>query len=478
VLGNSPVTMLSSKLKKGGMAEKFVNHAVSKATKISVDHTGKSPEEWVAHAKTKAVEVKESLASTTTEWHSRLTQQMDSALTNCDHPRINALLDSAMAGSVMQKNAPKSIQRAASQVASRQLKEATATGRPAQLKGALVAAKRLNAMEVPEFALAVQKYKEVKKMPAGFDVEKMVLHRKGDKMVAKMKVDDPAVKAKFQRLLDLTYRRVYTRDRLGQAVPERLELVSVSTVTNDDLWADYMARRESVRQELAADPGGFREFSVDTAAPGEAGDPGESAESIAASLAADFAEPLLKEVNEVFLFHGTSAAAADKITTAYFKINLAGSNAGTLYGRGLYLAENATKSDEYTRPGSKGERHLLLCRATLGRAYYLDAKDTDPRACEDACLQGSFHSVLGDRRKCRGTFREFVLFDEEQVYPNYILTYRRANARVDAKRSMQVECPKGVTPGSTVQAKRPDGTTIHVLVPAGIKPGQKFVVQY
>jgi len=90
------------------------------------------------------------------------------------------------------------------------------------------------------------------------------------------------------------------------------------------------------------------------------------------------------------------------------------------------LAENGSKSDEYTRPLPNGDRHLLLCRALLGRVFYNDKKDADPRACEDACLRGRFNSVLGDRRKCRGTFREFIVFDEEQVYANYILTYRRS----------------------------------------------------
>ncbi|CAK9018619.1 Poly [ADP-ribose] polymerase tankyrase (Poly ADP-ribose metabolism enzyme 5) (Protein poly-ADP-ribosyltransferase tankyrase) [Durusdinium trenchii] len=105
------------------------------------------------------------------------------------------------------------------------------------------------------------------------------------------------------------------------------------------------------------------------------------------------------EVNEVFLFHGTTESAAEKIKTHDFRtscpsrrtapvsparakrrkrvdrINLAGSNAGTLYGRGIYLAENATKSDEYTHPGPNGVRHLLLCRVTLGRVFYSNTKD-------------------------------------------------------------------------------------------------------
>merc|ERR550525_826469 len=202
---------------------------------------------------------------------------------------------------------------------------------------------------------------------------------------------------------------------------------------------------------------------------------GESAESIAASLAADFEEPMLSEVNEVFLFHGTSSFAAQKITGDNFKLNLAGSNAGTLYGRGVYLAENGSKSDEYTRPGPRGERYMLICRVTLGRAYYTDANESNPRACEAACLHDKFNSVLGDRKKARGTFLEFVMFDEEQVYPNYIITYKRVDGALpDPKRTFQVTCPKGGVAGSVIQVGSPDGQILHVLVPPGLKEGQKF----
>merc|ERR1719382_4439 len=59
------------------------------------------------------------------------------------------------------------------------------------------------------------------------------------------------------------------------------------------------------------------------------------------------------EVNEVWLFHGTTREAAQGIAENDFRLDLTGSNAGTLYGKGIYLAENATKSDEYGE-GPKG----------------------------------------------------------------------------------------------------------------------------
>merc|ERR1719356_1380444 len=136
--------------------------------------------------------------------------------------------------------------------------------------------------------------------------------------------------------------------------------------------------------------------------------------------------PLDTAANEVWLFHGTKPVAAESITSDDFRLDLAGTSAGTLYGRGIYLAENSTKADEYSNVDQKsGLFSMLLCRATLGRFLYTSEVQPDPRKCEEACLRGGHHSVLGDRKACRGTFREFVVFDEDQVYPNYIVKYKR-----------------------------------------------------
>ncbi|CAK9045475.1 unnamed protein product [Durusdinium trenchii] len=386
-------------------------------------------EEFTDDVSSKAMEGVMTLAESPSRVKSLLTNQMDEALARHDNQMVNQLLDNAMAHHLLGPQAPSIIRSAAQQQAKRQLREAIDSGDPKRLKGSLVAAKRLNATDLPEFQEAVAKYKEVRKLPLGWDVSLMVLHREGARMVAKLELEDPNVRARFQRLLDLTHRKVYTRDRMGEPVPERLQLLTVSSVTNDESWAQYVARREAVRREIDSDKTDWCSYDVDTVARSSGDEAldalGESAESIAFAMADDFATPLMGEVNEVFLFHGTTESAAEKIKTHDFRINLAGSNAGTLYGRGIYLAENATKSDEYTHPGPNGVRHLLLCRVTLGRVFYSNTKETEPRKCEDACLKGKFHSILGDRKACRGTFREFVVFDEEQIYTNYILTYRR-----------------------------------------------------
>ena len=64
----------------------------------------------------------------------------------------------------------------------------------------------------------------------------------------------------------------------------RLELLTVSSVSNDESWAQFMARREAIRREIDADGSHFERYEVDTMA-GRPGDDGESTESMARAMA-------------------------------------------------------------------------------------------------------------------------------------------------------------------------------------------------
>lgn len=131
------------------------------------------------------------------------------------------------------------------------------------------------------------------------------------------------------------------------------------------------------------------------------------------------------ETNTVWLFHGTNDEAAEKITKGDFLVDKAGSNAGTLYGRGIYMAESCSKSDEYSKENSEGLRCMLICRAVLGNVLYCDEVAPNVDSLVRQCLHGNYHSLLGDREKCRGTFREFIVYDDDQVYPEIAVWYER-----------------------------------------------------
>ncbi|CAK9091299.1 unnamed protein product [Durusdinium trenchii] len=123
------------------------------------------------------------------------------------------------------------------------------------------------------------------------------------------------------------------------------------------------------------------------------------------------------KANELWLFHGTRESAAECITENEFQVRMAGTNRGTMFGPGIYLADSVTKSDEYTDPDPTGLRTMILCRCTMGRAVQ---QEGGGRECMKVCHAGGFHSVKGRR-----AYNEYIVYDENQVYPEYIIWYRR-----------------------------------------------------
>ena len=49
----------------------------------------------------------------------------------------------------------------------------------------------------------------------------------------------------------------------------------------------------------------------------------------------------------------------------------------------------------------------------------------DGQGLRSQVLHGFYDSVLGDREKVRGTFKEYVVYDADHVYPAYEIRYRR-----------------------------------------------------
>jgi len=338
-----------------------------------------------------------------------VSDQLGEALKANDDGLVTKLLDSALESAVMDSGVtPPMVIRAAHRVAVKELSAAILSRDEKELKGALVMAGRLGASATPEYQEAVRVFREMRKLPPGWE---MLAPKPGGLMVGRSPQDERMVNL-FQAIFDQTHRKVHTRDRRGQPVPEKLLVHSVVEVQNADKWTDYSIRHEHIRQELSA-AGGVALEDVKT--------------NHALPAGHELIGPELdRSVNEVYLFHGTHATSADKIADTSFSINLSGSKAGSLYGRGIYFAENASKSDEYSSPHkTTGSCMMLFCRVLLGRPYTTAEVDPDPRLCEATCIKGDRHALIGDRVKARGTFREFVIFDEDQAYPHFLVTYSR-----------------------------------------------------
>eukprot|EP00927_Polykrikos_kofoidii_P021721 TRINITY_DN20479_c0_g1_i1.p1 TRINITY_DN20479_c0_g1~~TRINITY_DN20479_c0_g1_i1.p1 ORF type:complete len:638 (-),score=107.22 TRINITY_DN20479_c0_g1_i1:295-2052(-) len=238
---------------------------------------------------------------------------------------------------------------------------------------------------------------------------------------AKVKLADPQLVAQVQQVLDKTFVVKATRDRGSERLPTSLRVEQVIRIEDSLMWRRYAHRRADIARSgpclsVGAMPGSgdFKTTSAMIAAEALGGP---------LRLSAD----LLKSHNETFLFHGTSPQGALGIGEHGFDLNRSGSGNGSMFGDGIYLAEASSKSDEYARQESSGvfaELYgLLICRTILGNLYYTKA----PCAAdiEQAAASGRYTGVLGDREAAVNTFREFIAWEEEQVYPEYVVIYRR-----------------------------------------------------
>eukprot|EP00930_Biecheleria_cincta_P047334 TRINITY_DN32792_c0_g1_i1.p1 TRINITY_DN32792_c0_g1~~TRINITY_DN32792_c0_g1_i1.p1 ORF type:complete len:717 (-),score=106.36 TRINITY_DN32792_c0_g1_i1:77-2134(-) len=151
-------------------------------------------------------------------------------------------------------------------------------------------------------------------------------------------------------------------------------------------------------------------------------------------------DPLDNTLNEVYLWHGTNVRTALAIAQDDFRMDMAGSNIGSMYGSGCYLAESITKADEYAtdEPGGyySGIFAVLLCRVVLGRFYYTQDRDEEAGS---QVQQGNYDSTVGDRAKKVGTFREFVVYHSDEIYPEYIVLYSRIHASDSEQAKHQLE---------------------------------------
>lgn len=259
-----------------------------------------------------------------------------------------------------------------------------------------------------------------------------------------------------QQLVDFTYRNISTGDRGRNPVPERLKVVNVRRIENSRLWDQYTRMRRLIKDK--------RSHKCTPLSRLAGGEVLTMREDIVSSCATLSAEPMHRTVNEVFLWHGTAPKAADGIWKNGFDLQLAGSCAGRMYGDGVYFAECSSKSDEYARDdeaapskdggdggggaatgGGRGDNEapppppegtslareegefcLLLCRAVLGEVLTLQAGGKLLHETVRAAIgSGVFESVLGDRQASVGTYREFVLYEEAQIYPAYLVNYVR-----------------------------------------------------
>lgn len=212
-----------------------------------------------------------------------------------------------------------------------------------------------------------------------------------------------------EQMIAWTFSTTKTRDR-ASSMPMSLRLLKVQRIEDKSMWCRYQQAKEAVQSRRAGCT------TIDRLGPG--GEVKTSCGTIDNRLAS--------EVNEVYLWHGTTPAGALGISEDGFDLSRSGSHAGLMFGPGAYLAECSSKSDEYAQEGEgiyKGVYALILCRAVCGNMFY--TRTSDIPAITQARSSGDFESVLGDREAAVGTYREFVVFDARLVYPEFVVLYTR-----------------------------------------------------
>ncbi|CAD7969823.1 unnamed protein product [Amoebophrya sp. A25] len=284
------------------------------------------------------------------------------------------------------------------------------------------------------YTQAIEAYRTQRNLPKTWDVLQFL--RKDEAWKPDITAEG-RIRQVFQDLVDATFVRKYTRDRKGQVVPQSLRVMKVIQVQQPSNYLNYVCRRDEIFGKItnksnasaSSLKGSIRGYNTLDA---QGVKTFRARQQWADALGLD-EEPIAPGLNEFYLWHGTRPEAAHAITNADFRVDLAGSHAGTLYGRGVYFAEACSKSDEYTEAdtnkytGTNGLRPLLLCRVSCGNVLYTDQMHPNVDDLVKQCTRGEYNCVLGDREKCRNTFREFIVYDNHQCYPEYIIWYSRSS---------------------------------------------------
>jgi len=219
---------------------------------------------------------------------------------------------------------------------------------------------------------------------------------------------DKQVISNIQELVDATFQSwgphgatCTTKDRRihGNPLATRLKVEQVVRMCNIENYLRFQARRQDIVDDVSADGRAMtNDWDIKTR-----------------RVKNHSKEPLNKDINECWLWHSVNEKA------------VVGSSASAMFGRGIYFAESVLKADELSQEDCRGWIPVMLSRVVLGRVNYCDALHPHSMATafEESVKSGRFHAVLGDREKIKGSFREFVVFDSDQVYPEYIVWYSR-----------------------------------------------------
>lgn len=136
----------------------------------------------------------------------------------------------------------------------------------------------------------------------------------------------------------------------------------------------------------------------------------------------------LNEPLERHLFHGTNKKAAEDICHNNFDPRMAGLN-GTSFGRGSYFATKASISSVYAVLSAGDDlHHMFLCKVLVGQVCSGRSSYRRPPPLSTRSKQYLLYDTCVDRVDKPSTF---VVFDNCQCYPYYLIKYKALPGEVD-----------------------------------------------
>jgi len=176
------------------------------------------------------------------------------------------------------------------------------------------------------------------------------------------------------------------------------------------------------------------------------------------------------DLNEYLMYHGAPGTLVSRLMHQGLDPRYAGTHFGKLYGAGIYLATNASKSDIYTTPATNGERCVLVVRACLGEAHLaLEACPDLLKPPERDDGRGPLNSVVAETSQRGGAVEhpEYVVYKETQALPEYAIWYRHLD---------ECRCTHCITSVFVEVSSSCLQTTVKLAIPGDVQLADKVEV--
>ncbi|EOD33682.1 hypothetical protein EMIHUDRAFT_229417 [Emiliania huxleyi CCMP1516] len=216
------------------------------------------------------------------------------------------------------------------------------------------------------------------------------------------------------------------------------------------MTAEQQARLASDGFVLLPEPAVWEGLELLTATDGSGLGKGRDAQGgRAGDLApSSWSRPPKRRVNEALLLHGTQPGALLSMLANGLNERFSGTNAGTAFGNGVYLAEDLGKSDQYVE---LDERLSVRTQQSGERAVSMDTRKPifpNGNTRELSVVDGVSPPLGGALLR----YREFVTFHGEYVYPEFLIAYQRCSGGAPLQRQPLAPPPAPRVVAATVTA--------------------------